>query len=199
MKVSLKLAFTCQLLLTSTILAQTSTPPTPTAPPASWSWFSEAGASAGNNLLGGLGIAMDAAAGQQIFGQIALETGTGVAQSSQLLIGVKSNYPGFTTSGRKFTPFSIVAYGASIQSLATSKITPPASLGLNASTVTSIGTSAGFAQQYAAGVSTLIGSWNAGIGVSGDKAVSGWTGYPFAFVSREFGTPAPPKKPYSVR
>jgi hypothetical protein len=178
----------CQFYLT----AQT-TPPPATSNPASWSWFGEAGASTGNNLLGGLGIAMDAAAGQQIFGEIALETGSGVAQSSQLLIGVKSNYPSITKKGRMFTPFSIVAYGASIQGIAKAKLIPPASIGLNATTVTSIGTGAEFAQQYAAGVQTQIGSWNVGVGFSGDKT-SGWKGYPFAFVSREFGSSVP-KKP----
>jgi hypothetical protein len=182
--VELSILLACQFYLT----AQTTTPADPAAAsnPASWSWFGEAGASTGNSLLGGLGIAMDAAAGQQIFGEIALETGSDVAQSSQLLIGVKSNYPTITEKGRKFTPFSIVAYGASIQSIAKSKIVPPASLGLNATTVSSIGTGAEFAQQYAAGVQTPIGSWNVGVGFSGDKT-NGWKGYPFAFVSREFG------------
>jgi hypothetical protein len=176
----------CQFLLTSTLVAQTPTTAPPVSSPASWSWFGEAGAATGNNLLGGLGIAMDAAAGQQLFGEIALETGSSPGQSTQLLIGVKSNYPVVTLKGRKFTPFSIVAYGASIQSLAKSQIVPPASLGLNATTVTSIGTGAGFAQQYAAGLQTPIGSWNVGVGFSGDKITSGWKGYPFLFVAKRF-------------
>lgn len=187
MKLILRVLLTCQLLLTSSLLAQTTpSTPAPTNPPATWSWFSEAGASTGNSILGGLGVAMDVPGSQQIFGEIALQTGAGIAQSSTLLLGVKSNYPSVTKFGRKMTPFSIVAYGASIQSLAKSNISPPASLGLNAATVTSIGTGAGFAQQYAAGVETPLGSWNLGIGFSGDKNTSGWKGYPFVFLSRTF-------------
>lgn len=130
---------------------------------------------------------MTVAGNQQIFGEVALQTGAGIGQSSTLLIGVKSNYPGITYKARKYTPFSIVAYGASIENLIKAKIVPPAAVGLNAATITSIGTSAGFAQQYAAGFETTIGAWNVGVGVSGDKVVSGWKGYPFLFLSRSFG------------
>jgi hypothetical protein len=169
----------------------TAQPSAPSATDAqSWSWFSEAGASTKDSLLGGLGIAMDLAAGQQIFAEAALQTGEKISQSSTLLIGVKSNYPAITFNQRKYQPFSIVGYGASITSLLKDKtISPPASLGLNAATVTSIGTSAGFAQQYAGGIQTVIGSWNVGLGISGDKTTSGWKAYPFVFVSREFGKP----------
>jgi hypothetical protein len=165
-----------------------------TPPAAAGSWFTEAGASTGNSLLGGLGVAIPVGGNQSIFGQIALQTGASVGQSSTLLIGVKSDYPGVTIQSRKYTPFSIVAYGASIQNLIKSKIVPPAAVGLNVATVTAIGTSAGFAQQYAAGFETAIGAWKLGIGVSGDKVVSGLKGYPFVFLSREFGKAAAPAK-----
>lgn len=184
------LVFICAVFCT---FAQTAPQSTPETSSQSWSWFSEAGAASNNNLLGGLGIAMDAGANQQIFGEIALQTGSAPGQSSMLLIGVKSNYPSITRQGRKFTPFSIVGFGASIDSLAKKQISPPSMLGLNASTVTTIGTSAGLAEQYAAGVETAIGSWNVGIGMSGDKTGSGWKGHPFVFLSRELGKPASAK------
>ncbi len=172
---------------TPSVSAPQATQAAPASALAGASWFTEAGATAGNSLLGGLGVAIPVAGGQQIFGEVALQTGSGIGQSSTLLIGVKSNYPGITYKARKYTPFSIVAYGASIQSLVKSKIVTPASIGLNAATVNSIGTSAGFAQQYAAGFETKLGAWNLGFGVSGDKAVSGWKGYPFLFLSRSVG------------
>jgi len=196
------LALACQFALSVALLAQAAPPEAPapvpsvvvvaSPPPATWSWFGEAGASTKDSLLGGLGIAMDLAAGQQIFAEAALQTGEKISQSSTLLIGVKSNYPAITFNQRKYQPFSIVGYGASITSLLKDKtISPPASLGLNAATVTSIGTSAGFAQQYAGGIQTVIGSWNVGLGISGDKTTSGWKAYPFVFVSREFAARQP--------
>jgi hypothetical protein len=174
MKTLTALLFLCQGIL----MAQT--------PAASrgWSWFSEAGAASGNNISGGLGIAMDAKAGQQLFGEIALETD--VAQSSQLLIGIKSNYPGVTIRGHKLTPFSIVAYGASIQSLTKPGALSQISLGSGSPTIASIATSAGFAQQYAGGIETPVGSWTLGIGFSGDKTASGWKGLPFIFLGKSF-------------
>jgi hypothetical protein len=199
---SLTITAACLISLTAALAQSTTSPPAsppPQLPPATSaapaaavspgaSWFTEAGATSGNGLLGGLGVAIPVAGGQQIFGELALQTGSGVGQSSTLLIGVKSNYPSITVESHKLTPFTIVAYGASIQNLVKSKIVPPTAIGLNAAAVTSIGTSAGFAQQYAAGFETKLGSWNLGVGVSGDKVVSGWKGYPFVFLSRSFGS-----------
>jgi hypothetical protein len=200
---SLTIAAACLLSLTAALAQSTISPPASPPPqlPAATSaapaaatvspgafWFTEAGATSGNGLLGGLGVAIPVAGGQQIFGELALQTGSGVGQSSTLLIGVKSNYPAITVQSHKLTPFTIVAYGASIQNLVKSQIVPPAAIGLDAAAVTSIGTSAGFAQQYAAGFETKLGSWNLGVGVSGDKVVSGWKGYPFVFLSHSFGS-----------
>jgi hypothetical protein len=157
---------------------------TPAAP--TWHWFSEAGAASGRSLLCGLGIAMDVAGGQQLFAEAALQTGAGVGQSSELLIGVKSNYPAITLRSHKLTPFSIVGYGASIEAVLKSKTAPPV-FGLSPAAVTGIGTSAGFAQQYAAGAALPIHGWNVGLGVSSDKLASGWKAYPFVFLSHAFG------------
>lgn len=173
--------------------ASPSTPsPTSTSQTTSQSaaWFAEAGAYAGSNLMGGLGAALTVANNQEIFGEIALQTGESVAQSSTLLIGVKTNYPSFKMDGRKFAPFTIIAYGTAIQSVVASKIIPSVAGGLTASTINSIGTSAGFAQEYAGGLETsLVRGWSLGVGFTGDKNQSGWAGYPFAFVSKSFGNP----------
>jgi hypothetical protein len=131
---------------------------------------------------------MPLAGGQEIFAEGALETGKGISQSSTLLIGVKSDYPAITIQKRKFTPFSIIGYGALIKSVLKEKAPIPAALGLNAATVESLGTGAAFAEQYAGGLQTSVGSWNLGIGVTADKTASGWKGYPFIFLSREFAT-----------
>jgi hypothetical protein len=162
------------------------------------SWFSEAGASTGNSLLGGLGVAVPVGGNQEIFGELGLQTGSTIHQATTLVIGVKSNLPSMTVKTRKLTPFTIVGYGAAIETLLKTKIVTPAAPGLNAATVTAIGTSAGFAQQYAAGIETAVGNWNVGVGFSGDKISSGWKGYPFVFLSRSFGktptVPAPATK-----
>ena len=178
----LTLALACQFLLT----AQTTSPP-PAAAPAVVSMFAEAGAAAGSNVLGGLGISMTVANSQQIFGEIATQSGENAAAGSLLLIGIKSNYPGVTFQSHKLTPFTIVSYGAAIESLATSKIVAPAAAGLTASTITSIGTAAGFAQRYGGGIETAIAGYNIGAGMSVENTGSAWKGDPFVFVSRSFG------------
>lgn len=181
---------TAQTIAPSTAAPTSS--PTPAASPVppvstSWSFFSEAGAAAGNNLAGGLGIAMDAAANQQVFGEIQMETGKLPAgQATSILFGDKSNYPAITVKGRKVTPFSIVAYGASIDTLKTIKFAPP-SAGLSATSITQFGTSAGLAQRYGAGFETLVRSWTVGFGYSLQKTGMGWGKYPFVYFGRAFG------------
>jgi len=212
-------ALACQLLLvTSAVIAQSApsaeTVPLPrvvTPPPAtpfgpqslppgatqgvapqgasSWSWFGEAGAYTGNTLLGGLGVSRPVAATEEIFAEAALQTGTGISQSSTLLIGIKSNYPAITLHARKLVPISIVGYGASIASVLKTKPLPPGTFGLTAASVTAIATGAGFAQRYAVGFETAVRSWNIGLGVSRDRNETGWKVYPFVFVAREFGEP----------
>jgi hypothetical protein len=142
------------------------------------SWFTEGGASSGRSFLGGLGFAVPVPRGQEIFAEAGFQTGAAISQSSTLLVGVKSDYPGISLRGRKFTPFSIAAYGASVDSIVKGK----AELNLAA-----IGTSAGFAQKYAGGFETSFGTWNIGVGISGDKAATGWGVFPFVFLSRRFG------------
>jgi hypothetical protein len=182
----LTLAMACSLYVT---VARAQTPSLSQA-----SWFTEAGASTGNSLLGGLGVAVPVAANQEVFGELALQTGKQIGQASNLLIGVKSDMPTMTIKGRKLMPFTIVAYGASIETLLKTKIGTGSTPGLNAATITAIGTSAGFAQQYAAGAQTAVatpwGSVNIGVGFSGDKISSGWKGYPFVFLSHSFGKAA---------
>lgn len=184
-------ALACLFSLTPAIAQTPATPSTPGLSQASW--FTEGGASTGNNLLGGLGVAMPVAGNQEIFGEFALQSGSSIHQATTLEIGVKSNLPSFTLKAHKITPFGIVAYGAAIETLLKQKITTPASPGLNAATITAIGTGAGFAQQYAAGFQTNVGAWTVGLGFSGDKISSAWRGYPFVFLSHSFGkAPAPP-------
>lgn len=149
--------------------------------------FGEAGAYNGNQILGGLGLAVDVGAGQQVFGMLADQTGPNVAQNAQILFGVKSNYPSFKVNGQRIVPFSIIAYGASIASLKTLTIKPPTSLSLSATTVTSIATGAGLAQQYAVGMQiTFKDSTTVGIGASLDSSLSGWRGQPFLFIGHTF-------------
>ena len=178
-RLSFALALLCQVHLT----AQTASPPAqiPSA-------FVEAGGAAGPNLMGGLGVAMTLANNQQIFGEVATQSGEHVGPSSLLLVGLKTNYPGFNIKGRTYSPFTILAYGAAIDSIATSKLLAPAVTGISAGTVSSIGTIAGFAQQYAAGFESTFYGWNVGLGMSLDKTNAGWKGFPFLFVGREFGT-----------
>lgn len=194
----LSLALAGQFYLTG----QTTSPP-PVLPPQATqgasapptaSVFVEAGAAAGSNVLGGLGVAMTVANNQQIFGEIATQSGEDIAAGSLLLIGIKSNYPAVTLKSHKLAPFTIVSYGAAIESLQTSKLVAPAAGGLTASTITSIGTAAGFAQRYGAGIETAIGSYNVGAGMSVENTGGAWKGDPFVFVSRTFGgTPAKQK------
>ena len=149
--------------------------------------FGEAGATTGNQILGGVGVAVNAGAGQQIFGMLATETGAAVAQKSQVFIGVKSDYPAMTISGHKLVPFSLISYGASIESLKTLTIKPPTSLALTATTVTSIATGAGLAQQYAGGLEfTSASGVTIGVGAMGADSQGGWSVYPFIFVAKTF-------------
>lgn len=158
--------------------------PAPTSSDQTVSVFAETGAYTGNQILGTVGVSVSIAGNQEIFGAIGTMTGAAVAQNSQVLFGIKSNLPSFTSHGYKVTPFSIVGYGASIESLKTLKVSPPAGAGLNASTVTSIATQAGLAQQYAFGFQTVVKGFTVGIGGIGDRSVSGWSGYPFVFIGK---------------
>ena len=155
--------------------------------PATSSWFAEAGAAPGRDVMGGLGVALSVANNQSVFGEIATQTGEGVAQLTQVLFGVKSNFPAMIIQKRKFIPFGIIAYGASIESLATQKVGTATLGGITAATVTSIATSAGLAQRYAAGVETNIKGFDIGMGASGSDTQAGWHVYPFLFVAKQFG------------
>jgi hypothetical protein len=163
------------ILIALPLVAQT--PPTA-------SWFTEAGAAPASNILGGLGVAVSIAASQSLFAEVGLQTGAGVPISCTVLVGIKSDFPAVSLFQGRFVPFSILAYGASIQSFP--KVVLAA---LSTATMTSVGTSAGLAQQYAVGVETSVKAFDIGIGVSGNDGQSGWHAYPFIFVARQFGKP----------
>jgi hypothetical protein len=180
------------LLLAASLFAQsTATPPTMVVIPkaSALSWFAEAGASQTNSAVLGSGLAIQitsAAVSQQIFAEVA--TGTVGAVTGQLFFGVKSNYPAATVKGVKLSPFSIVAYGGALSSVSKIKLSSLAG-GLSASAVTSVGTSAGFAQKYAAGAEAplSVGSpWRVGLGAQLDDSSGKWRGLPFVFVGRSF-------------
>lgn len=175
------------LLSVLPILAQTAAPEPINSAAQTVTGFVELGAASKDQIVGGVGAAVSVGAGQSVFGMLATQSGANIVQNSQVLIGVESEYPGKTIKGYKVTPFSIVAYGASISSLSTITIKPPTSLALSAATVTSIATGAGLAQQYAGGVkTTLKNGLIVGLGFLGDKTQSGWSAYPFAFVGKRF-------------
>ena len=181
--------FSLFLFLSIGLLAQTPAPVSP-SPPASeptFAGFVEARAVAGNNVLGGLGVAATVASSQQVFAEIGTQSGQSVGAGSLLLIGIKSNYPAVTLSKRKYEPFSIIGYGASLSSVSRTQILSTITNGLTTTAVTTLGTSAGFAQKYAAGIETEIAGWGVGIGMSADKTSSGWRDYPLLFISRRFG------------
>ena len=179
-----------------TVTGANSAPISITPKASALSWFAEAGASQANSAVLGSGLAIQitsTAVAQQIFAEVATGTGAAPAVGSsvrgQFFFGVKSNYPAATVKGVKLSPFSIVAYGGALSSVSKIKLSSVAG-GLSASAVNSVGTSAGFAQKYAAGaeVPLSVGSpWRVGLGAQlDDSSGNKWRGLPFIFISRSF-------------
>jgi hypothetical protein len=139
--------------------------------------FVEAGAQSGKNIAGGVGVAQTLTAKTQLFVEVTEATGN---PSTDVVLGIKTNYGTID----KITPFTIVAYGGAITAL--SKITTI----VNSPTVTSLttlGTAVGFAQQYAGGAEYKFPTFSLGIGAMVDhNSSSPWKAYPFLFLSKVF-------------
>jgi hypothetical protein len=159
--------------------------PTPTVTsPVVWAGFAEVGAQSGQSLTGGLGIAATVAANTQVFGELTETTGVGTSQATGVIFGVKTDLPTI----KSVTPFTIVGYGGSISSIAKITSVPSGVSGVNASSVTALGTAVGFAQEYAGGFQyRMSNGYDLGIGVKVEKNPSdAWKGYPFLYVGKVF-------------
>jgi hypothetical protein len=143
----------------------------------------EGGAQSGKNITSGIGIATTVAANTQIFLELTSTTQSGVAAVTGVMFGVKTDLP----TVRSITPFTIVGYGGSISSLSKLTSLPSSVTGVNAASVTAVGTAVGFAQQYAAGGEyKLKNGLTIGVGAEVNKSSPAWKGYPFVFVGKEF-------------
>lgn len=177
------------LLGVAVVLAQApTTPPASTtglaATPSAWAEFAEAGAVSGSGITGGIGLAATISAGVSVFGELTATTGAGSSQTTNILVGVKTDLP----KVKAITPFTIVAYGGALSSVLSLKSIPTGVTGLNTTSVTAFGTAAGFAQEYAGGGQyTFKSGLTLGIGELINKnTTSAWKGYPFMFFSKRF-------------
>lgn len=168
------------LLFSAVAFAQTTVPP-----PSSWAEFVEVGVQSSQNIVGGIGVAATIAPSTQVFGEVTAATGQNSSQTTNIILGVKTNLP----KVRTFTPFTIVGYGGAITSVLKLTTLPAGVTGLNAASVAAFGTAAGFAQEYAAGAEHPLGKSGFNIGVGGivnKNTTSAWKGYPFVFISKVF-------------
>jgi hypothetical protein len=171
------------LCFSQTVTTPSVPTPAPSTAPSSFSGFVEAGAQSGNNVVGGVGVAASIAAGTSIFLEVTEQTGAAPSAVTGILMGVKTDLP----KVKGVTPFTIVAYGGAISSLAKLTSIPTGVTGVNATSVTSLGTAVGFEQKYGGGFQYPVGGFNVGIGVQADKSTtSAWKGYPFVFVGKTF-------------
>ena len=175
------------LLGVAGVLAQApTTPPAPTglpATPSAWAGFVAGGALSGTSLTEGVGLAATVSANTQIFGEIA-EVAGGGSQSATVYFGVKTDLP----QVKKVTPFIITGFGGALTSLLKLTAPPTGVTGLNATSVTALGTAVGFAQEYAAG-----GEYHfknglvVGVGEMINKTTStAWQPRPFVWLGKSF-------------
>lgn len=166
------------------------TPPPVVAQPSAQvlSVFAEIGLAPGNQVTSGLGLNLSVGNNQSIFAEATQQVGQPLSlQATNVLFGIKSNLPGFTVQAHKITPFMLVAYGASIQTLATAATAKAILGGVTAGTITGVATAAGLAQRYGGGFQGQVGKFTIGVGYLEQKDVAGWAGYPFSFVGMAFG------------
>lgn len=176
------------LLSVAGILAQApTTPPATTglpATPTAWTVFFEGGAQTSTTLTEGIGLAATVAPNTQLFVELSTLVPGGSPSSTDLLFGVKTDLP----SVKSITPFTIVAYGGTLTSIAKLTSVPTGVTGVNTTSVTALGTDLGFAQEYAAGVEKkLSNGLVVGVGeILNKTSTSAWKPTPFIYIGKSF-------------
>ncbi len=174
-------AVPCQVIIAPAAAPAKPTPPVvaPVTPPAAtpisnFSGFVGFGLNRSPTSLNlNIGVADNVTATEAVFLDVQSTPNSGNGAATQILLGIRQDFPSRTVRGYKVTPFALVGYGATVANFASAvKSSSAASISNPLSIVTTVATNANFTAEYGAGFRVSFASFDLSVGMTG-TAVSG--------------------------